>query len=203
MEAKKEKQKKKRQIILGITVVVMGLVAAMAADTNPVMVGDINPGTADLDLITAEAMAEAMAADINPVMVADINPVMVDITPAMVDTVPSMAADTVDISRILVDMADINPVMDMADTEIVMAATEDMDTTKGMVTDLLMEDTEALLMEEAPMETFSEAMETIRIKKTKIPKPTKLLNLIIPTLTAISIKFTTTLTSRTITKQTP
>jgi hypothetical protein len=199
MEAKKEKQKKKRQIILGITVVVMGLVAAMAADTNPVMVGDINPGTADLDLITAEAMA----ADINPVMVADINPVMVDITPAMVDTVPIMAADTVDISRILVDMADINPGMDMADTEIVMAATEDMDTTKGMVTDLLMEDMEALLMEEAPMEIFSEATETIRIKKTKIPKPTKLLNLIIPTLTAISIKFTTTLTSKTITKQTP
>jgi hypothetical protein len=202
MEAKKEKQKKKRQIILDITVVVMGLVTAMAADTNPVMEGDINPGTADLDLITAEAMA----ADINPVMVVDINPVTVYITGATVDTVPIMAADTVDISRILVDMADINPVMDMADTDIVMAATEDTDTTKGMVTDLLMEDTEALLMEEALMETFSEAMEvteTIRIKNTKIPKPTKFLNLIIPTLTAISIKFTTTPTSRTITKRTP
>jgi len=176
----------------------MGLVAAMAADTNSVMEGDTNPGTADLDLITAEAMADAMA-DINPVMVADINPVMVD-------TDPIMAADTVDISRILVDMADINPAMDMADTDIVMAATEDTDTTKGMVTDLLLEDTEALLMEEALMETFSEAMEvteTIRIKNKKIPKPTKFLNLIIPTLTAISIKFTTTLTSRTITKQTP
>jgi hypothetical protein len=197
-EAKKEKQKKKRHIILGITVVVMGLVTAMAADTNPVMEGDINPGTADLDLITAEAMA----ADINPVMVVDINPVTVYITGATVDTVPIMAADTVDISRILVDMADITPVMDMADTEIVMAATEDMDKTKGMVTDL-MEDTEVLLMEEAPMETFSEATETIRIKKTKIPKPTKLLNLIIPTLMAILTKFTTTLTSRTITKQTP
>lgn len=202
MEAKKEKQKKKRHIILGITVVVMGLVTAMAADTNPVMEGDINPGTADLDLITAEAMA----ADINPVMVVDINPVTVYITGATVDTVPIMAADTVDISRILVDMADINPVMDMADTDIVMAATEDTDTTKDMVTDLLMEDTEALLMEEALMETFSEAMEvteTIRIKNTKIPKPTKFLNLIIPTLTAISIKFTTTPTSRTITKRTP
>lgn len=202
MEAKKEKQKKKRRIILGTTAVVMGLVAAMAADTNLVMEGDINPGTADLDLITAEAMAAA----INPVMVADINPVTADITPATVDTVPITAADTVDISRILVDTADINPVMDMADTDKVMAATEDTDTTKGMVTDLLMEDTEALLMEEAPMETFSEAMEvteTIRIKNTKIPKPTKLLNLIIPTLMAISTKFTTTLTSRTITKQTP
>lgn len=177
----------------------MGLVAAMAADTNPVMEGDINPGTADLDLITAEAMA----ADINPVMVVDINPVTVYITGATVDTVPIMAADTVDISRILVDMADINPAMDMADTDIVMAATEDTDTTKGMVTDLLLEDTEALLMEEALMETFSEVTETIRIKNTKIPKPTKFLNLIIPTLMAISIKFTTTLTSRTITKQTP
>lgn len=173
----------------------MGLVAAMAADTNSVMEGDTNPGTADLDLITAEAMADAMA-DINPVMVADINPVMVD-------TDPIMAADTADISRILVDMADINPAMDMADTDIVMAATEDTDTTKGMVTDLLLEDTEALLMEEALMETFSEVTETIRIKNTKIPKPTKFLNLIIPTLMAISIKFTTTLTSRTITKQTP
>merc|ERR1712110_1141247 len=167
MEAKKEKQKKKRQIIMGITVVVMGLVTAMAVDTNPVTVY---------------------------------------ITGATVDTVPIMAADTVDISRILVDMADINPVMDMADTDIVMAATEDTDTTKGMVTDLLMEDTEALLMEEALMETFSEAMEvteTIRIKNIKIPKPTKFLNLIIPTLTAISTKFTTTQISRTITKRTP
>lgn len=202
MEAKKEKQKKKRRIILGTTAVVMGLVAAMAADTNLVMEGDINPGTADLDLITAEAMAAA----INPVMVVDINPVTADIIPATVDTVPITAADTVDISRILVDTADINPVMDMADTDKVMAATEDTDTTKGMVTDLLMEDTEALLMEEAPMETFSEAMEvteTIRIKNTKIPKPTKLLNLIIPTLMDISTKFTTTPTSRTITKQTP
>merc|ERR1712110_1068921 len=164
MEAKKEKQKKKRQIILDIMVVVMGLVTAM---------------------------------------VVDINPVTVYITGATVDTVPIMAADTVDISRILVDMADINPVMDMADTDIVMAAT---DTTKGMVTDLLMEDTEALLMEEALMETFSEAMEvteTIRIKNIKIPKPTKFLNLIIPTLTAISTKFTTTQISRTITKRTP
>merc|ERR1712141_904742 len=53
-----EKQRKKRQIIMGITVVVMGLVTAMAADTNPVMEGDINPGTADLDLITPEAMAD-------------------------------------------------------------------------------------------------------------------------------------------------
>merc|ERR1712212_793071 len=143
----------------------MGLVAAMAADTNSVMEGDTNPGTADSD--------------------------------------PIMAVDTADISRILVDMADINPAMDMADTDIVMA---DTDTTKGMVTDLLSEDMEALLMEEALMETFSEAMEvtkTIRIKNTKIPKPTKFLNLIIPTLMAISIKFTTTLTSRTITKQTP
>merc|ERR1719500_164516 len=146
----------------------MGLVAAMAAGTNPVMVGDINPGT--------------------------------------VDTVPITAADTVDISLILVDTVDINPVMDMADTDKVMAATEDTDTTKGMVTNPLMEDTEALLMEEAPMETFSEVMEateTIRIKSTKIPKPTKLLNLIIPTLMDISTKFTTTPTSRTITKQTP
>merc|ERR550519_482571 len=129
-------------------------------------------------------------------MVVDINPVTVYITGATVDTVPIM----------VVDMADINPVMDMADTDIVMAATEDTDTTKGMVTDLLMEDTEALLMEEALMETFSEAMEvteTIRIKNTKIPKPTKFLNLIIPTLTAISTKFTTTQISRTITKRTP
>merc|ERR1739848_363642 len=140
----------------------MSLVAAMVADTNSVMEGDTNPGTADLDLITAEAMADAMA-DINPVMVADINPVMVD-------TDPIMAADT----------ADINPAMDMADTDIVMAATEDTDTTKGMVTDLLLEDTEVLIMEEALMETFSEVTETIRIKNTKIPKPTKFLNLIIP-----------------------
>merc|ERR1739844_630057 len=108
------------------------------------MEGDTNPGTADLDLITAEAMADVMVADINPVMV---------------DTDPILAADTEDISRILVDMADINPVTDMADTDIVMAATEDTDTTKGMVTVLLMEDTEALLMEEALTETFSEAME--------------------------------------------
>merc|ERR1712066_947505 len=138
---------------------------------------------------------------------ADINPGTADINPGMVDTDPIMAADTADISRILVDMADINPAMDMADTDIVMADTDivmaDTDTTKGMVTNLLLEDTEALLMEEALMETFSEAMETIRIKNTKIPKPTKFLNLIIPTLMAISIKFTTTLTSRTITKQTP
>lgn len=201
MEAKKEKQKKKRLIILGTTAVVMGLVAAMAADTNLVMEGDINPGTADLDLITAEAMV-----DINPVMVVDINPVTADIIPDTVDTVPITAADTVDISLILVDTVDINPVMDMADTDKVMAATEDTDTTKGMVTDLLMEDTEVLLMEEAPMETFSEVMEateTIRIKSTKIPKPMKLLNLIIPTLMATSTKFTTTQTSRMITKQTP
>merc|ERR1712080_675725 len=95
-------------------------------------------------------------------------------------------ADTVDISLIMADMVDISLTMG------------------GMVTDILMEDMEPLLTE-VPMEiTFLSDTETsIRTKLTKIPNPTKFLNLITPTLTIISTKLTTTTTLRTIIKATP
>merc|ERR1711936_1484034 len=84
-----------------------------------------------------------------------------------------------------------------------MGATEDTDTNTGMVTDILLEDMVPLLTEVAMGITFLSDTETsTRTKPTKIPNPTKFLNLITPTLTIISTKFTTTTMLRMITKPT-
>merc|ERR1719228_2013637 len=84
-----------------------------------------------------------------------------------------------------------------------MAATEDTDTNTGMVSDILLEDMGPLLSEVAMEITFLSDTETnTRTKPTKIPNPTKFLNLITPTLTVISTKLTTTTTLRMITKLT-
>merc|ERR1711936_85118 len=84
-----------------------------------------------------------------------------------------------------------------------MGATEDTDTNTGMVTDILLEDMVPLVTEVAMEITFLSDTETsTRTKPTKIPNPTKFLNLITPTLTIISTKFTTTTTLRMITKPT-
>jgi len=84
-----------------------------------------------------------------------------------------------------------------------MAATEDTDTNTGMVTDILMEDMGPLLLEVAMEITFLSDTETnTRTRPTKIPNPTKFLNLITLTLTVISTKLTTTTTLRMITKLT-
>merc|ERR1711974_216028 len=72
-----------------------------------------------------------------------------------------------------------------------------------MVMDILLEDMVPLVTEVAMEITFLSDTETsTRTKPTKIPNPTKFLNLITPTLTIISTKFTTTTTLRMITKPT-
>merc|ERR1711874_911729 len=81
------------------------------------------------------------------------------------------------------------------DTDLITVATEDTDTVKGMVTGILTE----LAMEI----TFLTDTETrMWTKHTKIPNPTKFLNLITPTLTITSTKCTSTQTLRMIIKQT-
>merc|ERR1711913_102601 len=92
-------------------------------------------------------------------------------------------ADMVDTSLTMADMVDINPI------------TEDTDTAKGMVTDILTE----LAME---ITVLSDTETRMWTKHTKIPNPTKFLNLITPTLTITSTKCTSTQTLRMITKQT-
>merc|ERR1711874_400008 len=81
------------------------------------------------------------------------------------------------------------------DTDLITVATEDTDTVKGMVTGILTE----LAMEI----TFLTDTETrMWTKHTKIPNPTKFLNLITPTLTITSTKCTWAQTLRMIIKQT-
>merc|ERR1711913_120915 len=122
----------------------------------------------------------------------------------MVDTSLTMA-DMVDINPITEDSEDTNPITAMGDTDPFMAvtedtdpitvATEDTDTAKGMVTDILTE----LAME---ITVLSDTETRMWTKHTKIPNPTKFLNLITPTLTITSTKCTSTQTLRMITKQT-
>merc|ERR1711913_205020 len=97
------------------------------------------------------------------------------------------------ISLIMADMVDTS--LTMADMVDITVVTEDTDTAKGMVTDILTE----LAME---ITVLSDTETTMWTKHTKIPNPTKFLNLITPTLTITSTKCTSTQTLRMITKQT-
>merc|ERR1712173_480970 len=110
----------------------------------------------------------------------DTNPIT-----AMEDTDPFMAVTE-----------DTDPFMVVTeDTDLITVATEDTDTAKGMVTGILTE----LAMEI----TFLTDTETrMWTKHTKIPNPTKFLNLITPTLTITSTKCTSTQTLKMIIKQT-
>merc|ERR1711913_261446 len=150
-------------------------------------------------------------ADLNPITATehtDLITASVDSSPTMADMVDTslIMADMVDISLTMADMVDINPITEdsedtnpfMAvteDTDLITVATEDTDTVKGMVTGILTE----LAMEI----TFLTDTETrMWTKHTKIPNPTKFLNLITPTLTITSTKCTSTQTLRMIIKQT-
>merc|ERR1712019_36353 len=179
MLVKMVRQKKIRQIILSTTVAAM-------ADLNPIT------ATEHTDLITASldsslTMAESVDISLTMADMVDINPITEDTNPitAMEDTDPFMAVTE-----------DTDPFMAVTeDTDLIMAATEDTDTAKGMVTDILTE----LAMEI----TFLSDTETrMRTKHTKIPNPTKFLNLTSPTLTITSTKCTSTQTLRMIIKQT-
>merc|ERR1712002_868886 len=163
--------------------------AAAMADLNPIT------ATEHTDLITASV-------DSSPTMAES-----VDSSPIMEVSVDSSLtmADMVDINPITEDSEDTNPITAMGDTDPFMAvtedtdlftvATEDTDTAKGMVTGILTE----LAMEI----TFLTDTETrMWTKHTKIPNPTKFLNLITPTLTITSTKCTSTRTRRMIIKQT-
>merc|ERR1711874_654257 len=172
MLVKRVRQKKIRQIILSTT-------AEAMADLNPIT------ATEHTDLITASV-------DSSPTMAesVDTSLIMAD----MVDISLTMA-DMVDINPITEDSEDTNPITVTEDTDLIMVATEDTDTVKGMVTGILTE----LAMEI----TFLTDTETrMWTKHTKIPNPTKFLNLITPTLTITSTKCTSTQTLRMITKQT-
>merc|ERR1712048_1164310 len=172
MLVKMVRQKKIRQIILSTTVAAM-------ADLNPIT------ATEHTDLITAS----------------------LDSSPTMAESVDSSLtmADMVDINPITEDSEDTNPITAMEDTDLFMAVTEDTDpfmavtedtdTAKGMVTDILTE----LVME---LTFLSDTETRMRTKHTKIPNPTKFLNLTSPTLTITSTKCTSTQTLRMIIKQT-
>merc|ERR1712217_585321 len=192
MLVKRVRQKKIRQIILSTT-------AAAMADLNPIT------ATEHTDLITASVdssptMAESV--DSSPIM-----EVSVDLSLTMADMVDISLtmADMVDINPITEDSEDTNPITAMGDTDpfmvvtedtdLITVATEDTDTANGMVTGILTE----LAMEI----TFLTDTETrMWTKHTKIPNPTKFLNLITPTLTITSTKCTSTQTLRMIIKQT-
>merc|ERR1712002_1263973 len=153
-------------------------------------------------------MAESVDSSLTMADSVDLSLTMAD----MVDISLTMA-DMVDINPITEDSEDTNPITAMEDTDPfmavtedtgpfmavtedtdLMAATEDTDTAKGMVTDILTE----LAMEI----TFLSDTETrMRTKHTKIPNPTKFLNLITPTLTITSTKCTSTQTLRMIIKR--
>merc|ERR1711874_791271 len=137
-------------------------------------------------------------ADLNPITATehtDLITASVDLSLTMADMVDTslIMADMVDISLTMADMVDINPITE--DSDLITVATEDTDTVKGMVTGILTE----LAMEI----TFLTDTETrMWTKHTKIPNPTKFLNLITPTLTITSTKCTSTQTRRMIIKQT-
>merc|ERR1712002_93243 len=154
-------------------------------------------------------MAESVDSSLTMADSVDLSLTMAD----MVDISLTMA-DMVDINPITEDSEDTNPITAMEDTDPftavtedtgpfmavtedtdLMAATEDTDTAKGMVTGFLTE----LAMEI----TFLTDTETrMWTKHTKIPNPTKFLNLITPTLTITSTKCTSTQTRRMIIKRT-